>query len=106
MPNVWSFALIILHLVTDNSPSPLHIVYFFLRYRVPISLRHNMAQKHVLYHYKPSFLAATAAMVLFANTTLFHLWQIYKHKTWYFIPFIIGGICKLEPASFTRDIFS
>lgn len=54
-----------------------------------------MVQKYVLYHYKPSFLAATAAMVLFANTTLFHLWQIYKHKTWYFIPFIIGGIFEI-----------
>ncbi|OCK95050.1 uncharacterized protein K441DRAFT_659004 [Cenococcum geophilum 1.58] len=29
MSNVWSFALLILHPVTDNSPSPLHIVTSF-----------------------------------------------------------------------------
>jgi hypothetical protein len=29
MSNVWSFALIILHLITDNSPSPSHIVTSF-----------------------------------------------------------------------------
>jgi hypothetical protein len=35
--------------------------------------------------------------VLFAITTSIHIFQLVRKRTWYFIPFIIGGICKSIP---------
>ncbi|KAL3420030.1 rta1 domain-containing protein [Phlyctema vagabunda] len=45
-----------------------------------------------LYKYDPSFIAALAAAALFGITSLLHIWQLSKNKTWYFIPFVIGGL--------------
>ncbi|EOD43142.1 putative rta1 domain-containing protein [Neofusicoccum parvum UCRNP2] len=44
-------------------------------------------------HYKPSLAAAAIFTVLFTATTVFHCWQMIRRRTWYFVPFIIGGIC-------------
>lgn len=49
-----------------------------------------------LYHYNPSFIAAAVAATMFAQTTAYHIWQLSRKKTWYFIPFVIGGICKFS----------
>ncbi|KAL0265394.1 hypothetical protein SLS55_001361 [Diplodia seriata] len=46
----------------------------------------------VLYHYDPSTPLAIAFVALFANTTLLHIWQLVRRRTWYFIPFVVGGI--------------
>jgi len=51
-----------------------------------------------LYHYTPSLAAAVIFIALFAGTTLLHTFQLIKKRTWYFIPFLIGGFCKLYPA--------
>jgi hypothetical protein len=53
-------------------------------------------EKFVLYHYNPSLAAAAIFVVLFLGTTVFHAFQLFKNRTWYFIPFFIGGICKLS----------
>ncbi|OBT58127.1 hypothetical protein VE04_01650 [Pseudogymnoascus sp. 24MN13] len=45
-----------------------------------------------LYHYSPSKAAAIVMIVLFAISTLFHTYQLFRKRTWYFIPFVIGGI--------------
>ncbi|EOD47990.1 putative rta1 domain protein [Neofusicoccum parvum UCRNP2] len=50
------------------------------------------AEEFVLYHYNPSTALAVVFIALFANSTLFHLWQLFRRRTWYFIPFIVGGI--------------
>ncbi|KAH8433946.1 RTA1 domain-containing protein [Aspergillus melleus] len=44
------------------------------------------------YHYDPSGAAAVAFAAVFGLTTVTHLWQMFRSRTWYFIPFIIGGI--------------
>jgi hypothetical protein len=46
------------------------------------------------YHYQPSLPAAVIFIVLFATTTIYHVFKLIKARTWYFIPFVIGGICK------------
>lgn len=46
------------------------------------------------YHYDPSLAAAAVILVLFAISTLVHLFQLIRFRTWYFIPFVIGGICE------------
>ena len=45
------------------------------------------------YHYDPSLAAAILFTILFASTTLWHLILLVKHRTLYFIPVIIGGVC-------------
>ncbi|RYP18312.1 hypothetical protein DL765_004032 [Monosporascus sp. GIB2] len=46
------------------------------------------------YHYNPSKAAATIFVVAFALSTAMHGYQLVKHRTWYFIPFFLGGICE------------
>jgi hypothetical protein len=50
--------------------------------------------KFLLYHYTPSLAAAAVFVVLFLATALLHVFQLFKNRTWYFIPFVIGGFCK------------
>lgn len=45
------------------------------------------------YKYIPSEAAAIAFAAIFGLTTLIHLLQLVRSKTWYFVPFLIGGIC-------------
>lgn len=44
-----------------------------------------------LYHYSPSTPAAVIFVVLFVGTTGMHTFQLVRNRTWYFIPFVIGG---------------
>ena len=46
------------------------------------------------YNYDPSLVAGAIFVVLFAISTIAHLGQLVMKKTWYFIPFVIGGLCK------------
>ncbi|KAH7378081.1 RTA1 like protein-domain-containing protein [Cadophora sp. MPI-SDFR-AT-0126] len=43
------------------------------------------------YRYDPSLVAAVIFIVCFAVTTFFHLYQLIRTRTWYFIPLCIGG---------------
>jgi hypothetical protein len=51
-----------------------------------------MAYKY--YEYNPSEGAAIPFAALFALSTAIHIWQAIRARTWYLIPFIIGGLCK------------
>lgn len=55
-----------------------------------------------LYQYIPSLPAAAVAVVVFAILTALHTWRMHKAKAYYFVPFLIGGICK----SISRGIIS
>lgn len=46
----------------------------------------------VPYRYYPSQVAAVVFVVAFSLTTILHMFQLVKKKTWYFIPLVIGGI--------------
>lgn len=48
------------------------------------------------YQYDPSFAAAVAFIAFFGIAALWHLWLIIKSRTWSFIPFFIGVVCKLH----------
>jgi hypothetical protein len=48
--------------------------------------------KYLLYHYHPSLAAAVIFIVLFAISSVGHIFQLFTRKTWYFIPFVIGGL--------------
>ena len=45
------------------------------------------------YRYDPSLVAALIFIVLFILTASFHLYQLVRTRTWYFIPLVVGGFC-------------
>ena len=47
------------------------------------------------YHYTPSVAAAGIALTCYLSTTLLHAFQMGWTRTWYWVPFLIGGVCKL-----------
>src|SRR5437016_1820069 len=51
-------------------------------------------EKYIFYHYNPSIAAAVVFIVLFSITTILHTVQLARNRTWYFIPFLIGGFCE------------
>lgn len=50
----------------------------------------------VYYYYNPSLPAAVVFVVLFGLSGLAHVGQIVHGRTWYFVPFVIGCICKSQ----------
>ncbi|KAK4465304.1 RTA1 like protein-domain-containing protein [Cladorrhinum samala] len=44
-----------------------------------------------LYRYDPSLPAAVVAVVVFLILTLLHIWRIYRHRSFYFTAFTVGG---------------
>lgn len=53
-------------------------------------------QEFTFYHYDPSLGAAAAFVIIFAFSTFVHLFQMFRNRTWYFISFVIGCLCKLS----------
>ena len=45
------------------------------------------------YHYDPSIGAAIIFILLFIGTTGYHIVQMFRTSTWFFIPFVLGGVC-------------
>lgn len=56
-----------------------------------------MPSTYQLYLYTPSFAAAAAAIVVFAILTVAHGYRMATTRTWFCIPFFIGGLCKSSP---------
>ncbi|KAJ5934302.1 hypothetical protein N7466_003849 [Penicillium verhagenii] len=46
------------------------------------------------YYYDPSAAAAAIFLVLFGLSTLLHYYQLLRTRTWFMIPFLIGGILE------------
>jgi hypothetical protein len=62
--------------------------------------------KYILYHYNPSLAAAIIFIALFGLLTATHCTQLLLKRTWYFIPFVIGGLCKYTTPESTHRQFS
>jgi hypothetical protein len=45
------------------------------------------------YYYDPSLAAGAIFAVLFGLTTVLHLYQLLRTRTWFMVPFAIGGVC-------------
>jgi hypothetical protein len=98
------------HYIESSAP-PVHslasLVYFFLICWITCdTFKRTMAEYHpdindpdafVLYRYRPNLAAAVIFIICFLLTTLFHTFQIWRKRTWYFIPLVIGGICTASP---------
>ncbi|KAL2823809.1 RTA1 like protein-domain-containing protein [Aspergillus cavernicola] len=48
-----------------------------------------------LFRYTPSQAAAALFVALFFLTTLYHVYQIWRGRSWYFIAFAIGGVFQI-----------
>ncbi|KEF58537.1 uncharacterized protein A1O9_06463 [Exophiala aquamarina CBS 119918] len=46
------------------------------------------------YQFEPSLAGASVFAIVFGVLTIWHLVLIAKHRTWYFIPILIGGVCE------------
>jgi hypothetical protein len=54
-------------------------------------------EKYILYRYNPSIAAAATFAALFGISATLHATQLGLRRTWYFIPFVIGGLCRPFP---------
>ncbi|KAL4879846.1 RTA1 like protein-domain-containing protein [Aspergillus karnatakaensis] len=43
------------------------------------------------YKYDPSIPGSVIAFILFGVSTIFHTWQLFKEKTWFFTAFLVGA---------------
>lgn len=48
------------------------------------------------YYYAPSMAAAAIFIAIFGLTTALHFWQMFRTRTWFLIPFLIGGCCEFS----------
>lgn len=48
----------------------------------------------VFYYYEPSMAAAVIFVLLFGVSTIWHGVQMFMTRTWFMIPFLIGGLCQ------------
>lgn len=46
-----------------------------------------------LYRYTPSLEGAIVSVVVFALLTAVHFWRLIRAKSYYFTPFLVGGVC-------------
>lgn len=59
-----------------------------------ISIRSDEeAAAFAFYHYDPSMGGAVLFAILFMGTTFYHIFQMSKARAWFFIPYVIGGLC-------------
>lgn len=47
--------------------------------------------KFELYRYTPSLPAGVIAATVFGVLTALHLWRMFRHRSFYFIAFTVGG---------------
>lgn len=46
-----------------------------------------------LYRYTPTLVGAIVAVIVFAILTAVHFWRLMRARSFYFIPFLVGGVC-------------
>jgi hypothetical protein len=56
----------------------------------------DASEGYVFYNYNPSMPAAVIFIVVFGLAAILHTWQLLRSRTWYFIPFLIGCLCRLR----------
>lgn len=66
---------------------------FLVRIAMAPSRDINDPNTFVFYRYHPSLLAAVI-FVLFGLTPAVHVYQMYRKRAWFLVPFIIGGLRK------------
>ncbi|TGO55644.1 hypothetical protein BOTNAR_0240g00010 [Botryotinia narcissicola] len=55
----------------------------------------SSAPVYKLYRYTPNIGAAVIFLLAFAATTLYHIYQMIRVRSWYFTPLVIGGLFEV-----------
>jgi len=50
-----------------------------------------------IYSYKPNEPVCIAFALLFGASTIYHVFQMGRHRTWFYVPMVIGAISKKIP---------
>ncbi|KAI1463487.1 RTA1 like protein [Daldinia caldariorum] len=64
----------------------------------------NEVPSYVFYRYKPSMAAAIIFILLFTISAIWHIILLFRKRTWYFIPFVIG--CLFEAVGYVGRAMS
>lgn len=57
------------------------------------------------YEYSPSVPAAVIFVVTFAVLTVYHVFLLFKNRTFFCLPFVIGGLCEFtNPSRLARIV--
>ncbi|KAJ5835683.1 hypothetical protein N7447_001709 [Penicillium robsamsonii] len=59
------------------------------------SIRSDEETSFAFYRYNPSMGGAVLFIILFMGTTFYHIFQMVKTRTWFLIPFVIGGLFEI-----------
>ena len=54
-----------------------------------------MAVEYKLWNYTPSLAGGVVGAVIFAILTLLHTYRLIRNRTWFCIPFVIGGLVSI-----------
>ena len=49
----------------------------------------------IIFGYTPSFALGLLGVILFSISTILHSYQIYRYRTWYFIPVVVGAVMEV-----------
>lgn len=90
----------VLHLPAHSTGNQAHS---FDKPLIPSGLRSTITmaapgEKYVFYTYEPSMAAAVLFIVLFGLSTMWHVLQMVQNRTWFFVPFVLGGLCTSPPS--------
>ena len=59
-----------------------------------------MSDSHIeykLWNYTPSIAGGVIGAIVFFILTFLHTWRLVKNRTWFCIPFVIGGFVSPAP---------
>ena len=59
-----------------------------------------------LYRFTPSLEGAIIAAIVFGLLTAVHSWRLVRARSFYFTPFLIGGVCTSRPCALSRNCCS
>ena len=68
-----------------SSLNNLYIIFYYLMFYIVT---------HSLFKYDPSVAAASIFLILFLITTVWHLYQIIRSKSFYLLAIVVCGTCK------------
>ncbi|KAH5310173.1 hypothetical protein HBI81_050220 [Parastagonospora nodorum] len=66
---------------------------FSILYFIP-TMAENDVPKYVLWPYTPTIAAGVVAALVFFVLTILHTWKLIKNRTWFCVPFVIGGLAE------------
>jgi hypothetical protein len=58
----------------------------------------------IIYGYTPALVVGLLGVILFSIATVWHTYQLFRYRTWYFIPVVVGTV--LEVIGYTFRILS